>query len=230
MMKRLPYLFLMLLPGLLLVGCQPVPDSIDSDDLPTDSATSTESPADTTTPAETTTPADTGASLDTKTRSGSKAPSPTSEAGAGLGEPAVDPLSIGPAEETAAAPDSGKSADSGQTTFREVTRETTEALKSFGDFTAEQKQAFVAEMRGELDRLNGSIEKLQQQGSELAGEARQQWEKQLATLREKRDAVRSKLPAIEQAGDDAWQELRDGVRGAWREMEEAYQAIRESQK
>ena len=87
------------------------------------------------------------------------------------------------------------------------------------------KEDFVRKMHTKLDQWNAEIdalsEKANQAGDQAEREARAEYQKQLETLRSKRDHARSKLNELESASEGAWHDLKAGVELAWESVSEA---------
>jgi len=109
-----------------------------------------------------------------------------------------------------------------QTTAEDVTRETREAAQTAADYSKQQAEKFRREVEDNLAKLDAKIETLKKRGTELSGEARQEWQAKMDRVSEKREAMESKLRTLQDASADAWDEIRQGVTGAWGDLETAY--------
>ena len=83
------------------------------------------------------------------------------------------------------------------------------------------KDEFVRKMHSKLDHWNADIDALTAKANDAEASARDEYHKQIETLRSKRDEARSKLSALETAGEGAWQDLKAGVELAWDAVSEA---------
>ena len=66
-----------------------------------------------------------------------------------------------------------------------------------------------------MDAWNTDIDKLAAKTAKAEAEARIEYQNQLNELRAKRDDVRDKLLAVQQAGDGAWEDLKEGLENSW---------------
>ncbi len=83
------------------------------------------------------------------------------------------------------------------------------------------KEDFVRKMHAKLDQWNAEIDTLSEKANQAEREARAEYQKQLETLRSKRDHARSKLAELESASEGAWHDLKAGVELAWESVSEA---------
>ena len=86
------------------------------------------------------------------------------------------------------------------------------------------KEEFVRKMHSKLDIWNAEIDALTAKANAAEASARAEYHKQLDALRSKRDEARSKLNALETAGEGAWEDLKAGVELAWDAVSEAVQS------
>ena len=86
------------------------------------------------------------------------------------------------------------------------------------------KEEFVRKMHSKLDIWNAEIDTLTAKANAAEASARAEYHKQLDALRGKRDEARSKLNALETAGEGAWEDLKAGVELAWDAVSEAVQS------
>jgi DNA repair exonuclease SbcCD ATPase subunit len=107
-------------------------------------------------------------------------------------------------------------------TAEDVKRETRQAAETAAAYSKEQAQQLRREVEDRLAKLDKRIETLKQQGDELSGNARQKWEAQMKRVSEKRQALESKLEALQNTSADAWADARRGVGAAWEDLEKAY--------
>ena len=83
------------------------------------------------------------------------------------------------------------------------------------------KEEFVRKMHSRLDHWNADIDALTAKADVAESSARAEYHKQIEALRSKRDEARSKLTALETAGEGAWEDLKAGVELAWDAVSEA---------
>lgn len=77
------------------------------------------------------------------------------------------------------------------------------------------KEAYQKKMQAQLDVWSAEIDRLKAQAAKMEADAQIKSMKQIDELRAKRDAAAEKLARLERAGDDAWEDLKGGIEGAW---------------
>lgn len=83
------------------------------------------------------------------------------------------------------------------------------------------KDEFVRSMHSRLDRWNAEIDALSARAAAAQTDARGEYEKQLESLRARRDEAREKLAQLEAASESAWGDMKAGVELAWDVVTEA---------
>jgi predicted nucleic acid-binding Zn-ribbon protein len=80
-----------------------------------------------------------------------------------------------------------------------------------------EKDKYVEKRREQIDKLNTELEDLETRIStaDLESKAKLEHEKIIVDLRQKRNEARDKLAEIQAAGDNRWQEIKDGLEGVW---------------
>lgn len=75
-----------------------------------------------------------------------------------------------------------------------------------------EKQAYAQELQTQLDEFNAEIERLKAR----ADKAEEPWhQQQVEMLQEKHRQAREKLGELRDAGDDAWEDMKEGITTAW---------------
>jgi len=77
------------------------------------------------------------------------------------------------------------------------------------------RDAYVQKLKAKLDEWNATIDKLQAKADQTEAESKIKYEKQLADLRAKRKDVDEKILELEQAGESAWEGLKQGLENSW---------------
>ena len=78
-----------------------------------------------------------------------------------------------------------------------------------------KRDAYVQKLKAQLDEWNADIDKLAAKAAHAEAKAKIEYQDQLDALRAKRDDVRKKLSAIQQAGEGAWEDLKEGLENSW---------------
>ncbi|MFP5381492.1 MAG: hypothetical protein ACLGG4_04445 [Gammaproteobacteria bacterium] len=88
------------------------------------------------------------------------------------------------------------------------------------------RDEYVQKMHELLHKLDAEIDTLAARTGQVEADVRDEYHKQLAQLRTRRDEARAKLDALRDAGDGAWQDLKAGVELAWEALGEAVNSAR----
>jgi predicted chitinase len=78
-----------------------------------------------------------------------------------------------------------------------------------------KRDAYVGKLKAQLDEWNTDIDKLAAKAAQAEAKAKIEYQNQLDDLRAKRDDVRDKLLAMQQAGEGAWEDLKEGLENSW---------------
>ena len=100
------------------------------------------------------------------------------------------------------------------------------------------KDEFLKKMKEQYDELNyrWNIErnKLEAKGQQISAEARQKFEKEWEDLGKLRQNMKEKIIDLEVAGENAWDDFKDGAEDAWDDVregtEKAWEAFSEGLK
>lgn len=83
------------------------------------------------------------------------------------------------------------------------------------------KQAYEQKLRAQLDEWKAEIDRLKARADSAEAESQLEYYKQIEDLRTRQEAARVKLEELENAGEDAWEDLKAGLENAWNELGEA---------
>ena len=88
------------------------------------------------------------------------------------------------------------------------------------------KEEFLKEMKARMDELNyrWSIErnKFEAKAQHLGAEAREKFEDQRQELRRLRREMKEKILELEVAGENAWEDVREGAEKAWKALNKSF--------
>ena len=73
-------------------------------------------------------------------------------------------------------------------------------------------------IRAELEQLRAELDKLKAQADESSAEKQIKFDRYLDTLDEKRNEVGEKLEALKDSGDDAIDDIKEGLKEAWQRL------------
>lgn len=89
------------------------------------------------------------------------------------------------------------------------------------------RDEWVETAKTKLDEWNAELDRLEEKARGAKREREAQYQRAIADLERKRADVREKLAEIQEAGDSAWDELKEGARESLRVLSEAFRAALE---
>lgn len=90
----------------------------------------------------------------------------------------------------------------------------------------ENRSAYVQKLKAKLDEWNAEIDVLEARARQKNAEARQDLEKEIENLKEKRAEARQRMEEMQRAGEGAWQDLKEGAEKASQAFGEALSAAK----
>jgi chromosome segregation ATPase len=84
-----------------------------------------------------------------------------------------------------------------------------------------KKDEYVEKLKTKLDELNTDLDELEEKLHKTSVGARITYEEQMRSFRQKRDEIQRKLMDIHGAGEDGWEELKQGTENAWSVLKES---------
>jgi uncharacterized coiled-coil DUF342 family protein len=82
----------------------------------------------------------------------------------------------------------------------------------------EQREVYVEKFKSKLDEWNSEIDKLQAKAKGTHDEVLVSYNKQIEALKAKRDDLKGKMAVLHTRGEAAWEDLRDGIGTAWKNL------------
>jgi uncharacterized protein YlxW (UPF0749 family) len=89
------------------------------------------------------------------------------------------------------------------------------------------KEAYQKKLQAQLDEWNAEIEQLKAKADKAEAESQLEYYKKIEELRTLQDDARTRLSELEQAGDEAWQDLKAGLDNAWDSLSNAMRSAKE---
>jgi len=86
------------------------------------------------------------------------------------------------------------------------------------------KEAYIQKLHAKIDEWNADIDKLKAKADQVEADAKIEYQKQIETLKNKRNDIEKKVSEISRSGEDAWQDLKAGIDLAREAMSEAIQS------
>ncbi len=104
-----------------------------------------------------------------------------------------------------------------------VAEKETEIAKFKAKDVGSARDAYVERLKTQLGGWSADIEKLKARAGKISADARAEYEQQLAGLREQRDALAAKVTELQEASDEAWDDVKRGVQAARDHAQESFQ-------
>jgi uncharacterized protein YlxW (UPF0749 family) len=83
------------------------------------------------------------------------------------------------------------------------------------------KEEYVKKLQAQLNEWSAEINTLKAKADSAHADAQIEYYKQVEELRSMQNTVARKLTELEDAGDDAWEELKAGIDSAWDTLHDA---------
>lgn len=77
-----------------------------------------------------------------------------------------------------------------------------------------EKQAYAKKLRAQLDEWSAEVDRLKAKARGESADLQIEYEKELKEVEKKLAAAEKKLEKLEEAGSDAWEDLKGGLEGA----------------
>jgi hypothetical protein len=109
-----------------------------------------------------------------------------------------------------------------QTTGADVSRQTVETWNAIKAYSLDKKSEAVAYGKQLMKDTDAKIAELEAKAAKVSGEAKVQYEKEVADLKVARADTAAKLDKMEKAGGSAWNDAKQGFADAYKDMQRAY--------
>ena len=83
------------------------------------------------------------------------------------------------------------------------------------------KEAYKQKVEAEVELAQAKLAELRAVAKGCAADARIKYDQQIEELEQKVDTTKTKRKALADAGEDAWEHLKDGVDNAWSTLSKA---------
>ena len=107
-------------------------------------------------------------------------------------------------------------------TSEDVRRDAAKAATTANQFASQTKEEFQQQLEAKLKQVDADIARLQEQGRDLQGDAKANWDQKMGDLKMKREAASARLAELRQSSAEAWQDLQKGTQSAWDELDQAF--------
>jgi len=88
----------------------------------------------------------------------------------------------------------------------------------------QDKKSYLEMLADQLREWDTEIDELKVKAHLAKADAKDEFAKQLEELRAKREAAQGKLQQLQDAGDEAWDDIKAGVEKSWAEMKGAFRS------
>lgn len=88
------------------------------------------------------------------------------------------------------------------------------------------RDEYVQKLKAQLDEWNVEAKKWEHKAQDAQAHMKAEYEKQLAALNARRDEVLYQMKLMQNASQEAWQDMMKGADQAWKSMQEAFDRAR----
>ena len=88
------------------------------------------------------------------------------------------------------------------------------------------RDAYVKKMKTKLDEWNADIAKIEAKAEGAEANMKIKYNEKIAALKQQREEATSKLRELQNAGDDAWEDIKTGLESAWDSLGEAVGSVK----
>jgi chromosome segregation ATPase len=88
----------------------------------------------------------------------------------------------------------------------------------------QDKKSYLQMLAEQLQELDTELDELKLQAHLAKAEAQDELQKQIEELRSKKEMAQGKLKQLQEAGDEAWDDLKTGVEKSWTELRGAFRS------
>jgi hypothetical protein len=114
------------------------------------------------------------------------------------------------------------SATANPDTVGDVMRKVQDALQSAKNYGYAHKDEYAQKLQNVLEDVNTCIGQLKTQADKASAEVRERLQPQIDELRRRSQAVQQQLDKVKDATPAIWNDIRTGVHGAWKNLQEAF--------
>lgn len=80
------------------------------------------------------------------------------------------------------------------------------------------KEAYKQKIEAEVELAQAKLSELKANAKSATADARISYDKQVEELEESISETKAKLKELGDAGEDAWEDIKDGVESAWKKL------------
>ena len=87
------------------------------------------------------------------------------------------------------------------------------------------RQAYVQKLNAQLKEWDAKLDQLSAKAQKATADARINYENELEGLKARRGVAQKKLEELGQRGENAWEDMKDGIERVWDEMGKAVEKV-----
>ena len=80
---------------------------------------------------------------------------------------------------------------------------------------SERRKAYVEKLKAQLDKWNADIDKYEARTKEAEASLKIKYEDELMKLHQQRNDIKTRLSALQEASEEAWDDVVDGLEKSW---------------
>lgn len=84
------------------------------------------------------------------------------------------------------------------------------------------KEAYTQKMQAKLDEWEADLDKMKAKMSGASADAKIKLNEQINNLNSQQAQMKQELKKLEKAGDEAWEDLRNGFEASWDKLSSAF--------
>ena len=88
------------------------------------------------------------------------------------------------------------------------------------------RHEYIETLKNKLDEWDADIDELEASAQQTTSDLKYELEDQIKSLKIKRDIAQTKLSELVDAGEEAWQDIKEGVDEAWTSLRLAIEKAR----
>jgi hypothetical protein len=108
-------------------------------------------------------------------------------------------------------------------TLDDVKSDASKALNTASEYSSERKEEMIKKWNDQLATMDEQMDEMKKKGSQLVGEAKDNWDKKMTELELKRQAAKDKIKELQNSSAEAWVDFEKGAAAAWEDVKKAFQ-------
>ena len=88
------------------------------------------------------------------------------------------------------------------------------------------KEEYIRKMQAQLEELNTEIDRLTTRAGEAKADVMDEYNEIITALKARLEGARVNIEELQQAGENAWDDLKNGIDTVWSSIQEAISSAR----